>query len=463
VRRRTYGNYPSVTAIENAVFDGLFVPMDTALKIEVRYFVQLLAGPNSRNMVRTNFLNFQKANKMARRPAAVPRREIRKLGVLGDGATDLAIARMAIKAGIEILSVPIEDAAADYDMLREADIIIGAVSEDGRIRADAIRRAEAASGRNGVFASTSSAAAIGEAAVSFGRPERFVGLHLIRNLAGPPQIVEVVPGRQTGDVALTLAMDFARQLRKTPIVMGDARGFYVDRIIAAYLDEALRLLAEGVAPALIENAGLAIGMATGPLALADDFSLPATRRMIVGLAGGGRRNAVAEGVLDALAITTARSGSGNGTGFYDHRKDAPAELWSGLSTFVVPPRKQPDVDIVKERLLTIQVLEATRCLEEKIVFEAADADVAAVIGFSFAPWTGGPLSYIDTVGVNRFVQCAERLAGQYGPRFEPPSLLRSMAANSDRFYAAAVATRPPSQVRSKSDAERVLADQPQGG
>jgi 3-hydroxyacyl-CoA dehydrogenase/enoyl-CoA hydratase/3-hydroxybutyryl-CoA epimerase len=468
LHKQTKGNYPALQAIEEAVYDGWVVPMDTAVRIETRYLVKLLLGANARAMIRTNFINLQKANKLTRRPKAVPERKLRKIGVLGAGMMGAGIAHVAAQAGLEAVLIDRDQASADkgrartleletracpdkaqtvanritatvdYAALAGADLVIEAVFEDRAVKAEVTGKARAALGPEAIFASNTSTLPISGLAEAYEPRARFIGLHFFSPVEKMP-LVEIILGRETGDEALALAMDFVKTIRKTPIVVNDSRGFYTSRVFATYTQEGLRMLAEGVKPALIENAGKAIGMPMPPLALCDEVAIDLIHRV----AAATKRDlgdAYVQPPFDALVdamVERGRIGKKARRGFYDYPAEGEKRLWPGLAELAPPSAEQPGVEELKSRLLLIQCVEAARCLEENVVTDPADADVGALLGWGFAPWTGGPLSHIDTLGPERFVALCEGLAQRHGPRFAPNALLRRMAAEKRGFYGGA--------------------------
>lgn len=459
LRERTWGNYPAQDAIQRAVFDGLLVPLDTALKIELRYFAQLFVDPVSRNLIRTRFLNAQKAGKLARRPN-VEKRAITRVGVIGAGMMGRGIALVAAQAGLEVVLIDRDadtaeegraeaariagrrsptaaaevesriSAGSDFAALAGAQLVVEAVFEDPALKADVLARAEAAA-PGAVIASNTSSLPIGRLAEAVSKPAGFVGIHFFSPVDRMP-LVEIIRGEKTGDEALALAMDFTAQLRKTPIVVNDGPFFYTSRVFATYTNEGIRMLAEGVNPALIENAGRAIGMPVPPLSLNDEIALDLVHR--INVAQTDRAGDPAADVIARMVEELGRPGRKAGKGFYEYREDGSKRLWPGLDGIAARSAVQPDFEEVKARLLLIQCVEAARCFEEGIVTDPADADVGSLLGWGFAPWTGGPLSHIDTLGAARFVEQCSALAARHGSRFTPPALVERMAREGSEFY-----------------------------
>jgi len=472
-RAKTYGNYPALDAIQSVVYRGMLVPIDTALRIEARAFVKLALDPRARNMVRTQFINLQQANKLVRRPAAAARKRFTRIGVLGGGLMGSGIAHVAARAGTAVVLLDVSEEAAkrgldhirrqqltavergrtgeaearaiiervqptaDYARLAGAELVIEAVFENREVKAEVTRRAEAVLGGGAVFASNTSTLPITGLAQASARPERFIGLHFFSPVERMP-LVEIIRGERTGEEALAWSMDFVRQIGKTPIVVNDSRGFYTSRVFGTYTREAVLMLAEGVRPALIENGGKAAGMPMAPLALSDEVAISLIHQVAVQTAkdlGDKYRPTAADRLIAEMVERHGRSGRRAGKGFYDYPADGPKRLWPGLSRLAPVAETQPSLEEVKTRYLAIQALEAARCLEENVVTDPADADVGALLGWGFAPWTGGPLSYIDMLGAGPFVELCDRLAQQHGARFSPNPMLRDLARRSAEIYA----------------------------
>lgn len=482
-QKMTNHNYPAPLAILSAVYEGTVLPIDKALDVETKYFVSLLMNPVSRNMIRTLFINKGEADKLVRRPEGPARRDVTKLGVLGAGMMGAGIAYVSARAGMEVVLLDTSDdkaeagkdysrkltakqvergrmseeqaeallgritAGTDFGHLEGCELVIEAVFEDRGIKADVTRRAEAVIGTDAIFASNTSTLPITGLAEASQRPEQFVGIHFFSPVDRMP-LVEVIVGRQTGDAAVAQALDYIRQIRKTPIVVNDSRGFYTSRVFSVYTREGIAMLAEGVNPALIENAAKHAGMPVGPLAVTDEVSLELsyhvgrqTRRDL----GDAYVASPADEVIRRFVEDLDRKGKRFGKGFYDYPEGARKRLWPGLAEHFPRADEQPSADEVRTRLLYAQAIETVRCLDENVVTHPADADIGSVFGWGFPPWTGGTLSYIETVGLVAFVAEADRLAKTYGERFEVPDSLRAMAAEGRTFH-------PQSAAAGKQDA-----------
>lgn len=471
VRARTLGNYPAPLAILSCVYEGCQTDIDTGLQTEIRYFARLGTGPVAKNMIRTQFFAIGEAAKLAGRPKTVPAASFRTIGVLGAGMTGARIAHACVQAGIGVVlldtdaartqhseahSTALPDKAiatgrlaaaerdaglalirptSDFADLADCELVIEAVSEERAIKAEVMRRAEAAMAPQAILASHTTTLVITDLAHPFRRPENVIGLHFSGHVEHSA-LVEIICGEHTQDECLARAMDFVRKLRKIPIVVKDSPGFYTTRVVSAYIAEACVLLAEGVNPALIENAGRHAGMPVGPLELADEVTLELVHHVQRQI-GAGLGQAFYPAPIDTVAALLdeqlARTARESRQGFY-HHIDGAKRLWPGLAEAFPRAPSQPDVEHVKRRLLTIQSIEALRCLEQGILSAPRDADVGAVLGWGFPAYLGGPVSLVHSMGIEHFSDQCASLAASHGERFAAPALLRDMAASSRQFY-----------------------------
>lgn len=474
LRRETYGNYPAASAILKCVYEGLLVPFDTALRIEQRYFTEIMQSREAAAMIRSLFISLQELNKGARRPADVPETKFRKIGVLGAGFMGAGIAYVTARAGIPVTLLDRDTASAekgkahsadlmdglikkgratpadkekllslitptaDYADLAGADLVIEAVFEDSAVKKAATEQAEAVLKASAVFASNTSTIPITALAKNSARPKNFVGIHFFSPV-DKMMLVEIILGKKTGDKALARAIDYVRTIRKTPIVVNDTRGFYVNRCVLRYMSEAYKMLIDGVPAAMIENAARAAGMPVGPLALTDETAVDLAQKIMHQTMRDLGEKAVDPEqmkLIDTLVDKFDRRGRKNGKGFYDYpQKPAKKKLWSGLKD-LYPQKKAEKVDFeeLKQRFLTVIALEAARVMEERIVTDPREADVGSILAFGFAPYTGGALSYIDGLGAKEFVAAAKRLQKKYGAEFKAPRLLLEMAEKGETFY-----------------------------
>uniref|UniRef100_UPI0025F8ACCC 3-hydroxyacyl-CoA dehydrogenase family protein n=1 Tax=uncultured Rhodoblastus sp. TaxID=543037 RepID=UPI0025F8ACCC len=293
-------------------------------------------------------------------------------------------------------------------------------------------------GPDAIFASNTSTLPITSLAANWSKPENFIGVHFFSPV-DKMLLVETILGEKTGDRALAVALDFIRAIRKTPIVVNDSRGFFANRCVTNYLREGHLMLMEGVPAAMIENVARMAGMPVGPLSLNDEVALDLGWRILQATKADLGEQAVdpaQEKLLEEMVVKLGRFGRKNGKGFYDYPAGAPKKLWPGLGDLQAT-RLDPDaIDVteLKQRLLVIQAVEAARTVEDGVVTDPREADVGSIIGFGFAPFTGGALSYIDFMGVKNFVALCDALAAKHGARFAPPALLREMAEKGETFY-----------------------------
>ena len=462
-------NMNAPKAILSAVYEGTQVPMDTAIRIESKYFAKVVSDPQAGNMIRSLFVSKQAAEKGARRPRGVAPMSTQKIGMLGAGLMGAGVAMVTAQAGIEVVLLDRDLAAAekgkqytadrlakkrmdpakaqvildrihptaDYGDLAGCDLIIEAVFETREIKAAVTRATEAVVGATTIFGSNTSTLPITGLAEAWSKPENFIGIHFFSPVEKMP-LVEIIVGKQTGAEAIAKALDYVAAIRKTPIVVNDSRGFYTSRCFGTYIQEGLALLGEGTVPALIENVGKQMGMPVGPLAVNDEVGLDLSYKV-----GQQTRadlgDAYKPGPADAVISKMhelGRQGRKNAKGFYVYPEGGKKSLWPELSVTVAGGRAevQPTPAQVKERLLYRQLVECARCFAEGVLETPEDGDLGAIFGWGFAPFTGGPFSHMDTLGLANVVATLDRLAQAHGERFSPPQLLRDMAAAGETFY-----------------------------
>jgi 3-hydroxyacyl-CoA dehydrogenase/enoyl-CoA hydratase/3-hydroxybutyryl-CoA epimerase len=351
-------------------------------------------------------------------------------------ADSVAKGRLTKEEGEKLLSLV--TATPDYSTLADAELVIEAVFEDRNVKKAVIEAVEAVIPETTIFASNTSTLPISGLAENSKRPDQFVGVHFFSPVE-KMMLTEVILGEKTGDRALAVALDFVGKIKKTPIVVNDTRGFFVNRCVFRYINEAYDMLAEGVPAAMIENAAKMAGMPVGPLSLNDEVAVDLSQKIMkASIADLGPNSVKPEhmALIDNMVDVLDRRGRKNGKGFYDYpAKPAKKSLWPGLKDlYPQKPARDIDVTVLKQRFLVTIALEAARTVEEGIVTDPREADVGSILGFGFAPYTGGTLSYIDGMGVKTFVELAEKLAAQYGSHFKPTQLLKDMAANGETFY-----------------------------
>ena len=446
---------PAPVAILSCVFEGMQLPFDRALQVESKYFGRLVSGKVAQNIIGTTFIARQAALKGARRPEGHEIRKVSRLGVIGAGMMGAGIAQVAAKAGIAVVlidrtaeqaekgkaysarsmdklvergRITREKADAllnriaptdDFTQLAGCELVVEAVFEDAAVKAETIRKVEAATGPETIYASNTSTLPITGLAAASSRPDRFIGLHFF-SPAERMELVEVIRGARTSDATLAASLDFLSQLRKTPIVVNDGRGFYTSRVVQFFINEGAAMVGEGVEPARIENAARSIGFPVGPLALLDEVSIDLPVAIFDQALSQEDNLAEPAGVATLRRMQELdRHGRKTGRGFYDYPESGPKQLWHGLGEAFPLASEQPDDREIERRLLYAQSLEALRCREGGILDTDADGDLGSVFGWGFPAWTGGALRYIETEGVEQFVANARELARRHGSRFEP--------------------------------------------
>jgi len=470
LQAQTFHNLPAPLAIQSCLYEGAQLPMDKALRVESKYLAYLTRDPVSRGMIRTLFVSKTKAEKGLHRPAGIAPLHCRTLGIVGAGMMGSGIAQMAAQRGIDVVLLDRDAAAAergkeaaqrrlarlvekgrmeagkaqallarirttaDYADLATSDVVIEAVFENRAIKADILRQLDAVLPAHCLVASNTSSLPITLLAQAGAHPERFIGMHFFSPAERMP-LVEVIRGRDTSDQSLAHALDLVAQLRKTPIVVNDHRGFFTSRFIGAFVDDGIAMLAEGVAPALIENCARQAGMPVGPLAITDEMSIELSKQ-----AGDAQAREFPDSYRPGRSVPVieklfalGRMGRKNGKGFYDY-DDKGKSLWPGLADHYPLRTEQPQPQDLRQRVLYVQAIEAARAMEDGVLLSPADGDVGAILGVGFPAYTGGPFSFMDGIGIAEFVREAERLAALFGPHLQPPALLKRMAAEGATFY-----------------------------
>jgi 3-hydroxyacyl-CoA dehydrogenase / enoyl-CoA hydratase / 3-hydroxybutyryl-CoA epimerase len=472
--------YPAQRNILAAAVEGSQVDFETAQVIEARYFVELVTGRISKNMIQAFFFDLQAVNAGRSRPQGVEERRVRKAAVLGAGMMGAGIAYSCARAGIEVVlkdvsreaaengktyAEKLEDKALSRGRTTEAkrdallaritptadpqdvagcDAVIEAVFEDPALKHKVFQEIEDVVAPDALLCSNTSTLPITSLAEGVRRQEDFIGLHFFSPVDKMP-LVEIVNGARTGEVALARAFDLVRQINKTPIVVNDSRGFFTSRVIGHFITEGVAMLAEGVEPATVEQAAAQAGYPAKVLSLMDELTLTLPRRIrqetrqALEAAGESLPDHPADAVIDRMVDEFGRTGRSGGAGFYDYDEDGKrTRLWPGLREhFGAGARKGAEVDLaeLQERMLFVEALDTVRLFEEGVLTSVADANIGSLMGIGFPPWTGGVLQYVNGYegGLPAFVARARALEARYGQRFAVPRLLAEKAEKGETF------------------------------
>jgi len=462
--KMAHGNYPAQNYIIKVIHDGLPITIDRALEIEARYFIKLLASKEAKNMIRTGFMELQKAKKGIARPKTEPAYEIKKLGILGAGMMGAGIAYVSAKAGMDVVlkdvsqegaekgkayskaildkaisknrSTPEKaeallskiEATTDPASMKDCDLVIEAVFEDPKLKAIVTAETEAVLGTDKVYASNTSTIPITELAKASSRPANFIGIHFFSPVEKMP-LVEIIVGEKTEAKAIAAAVDYTVAIGKIPIVVNDSRGFYTSRCFGTFVSEGSFMVEEGVPAAMVENVAKGEGMAVGPLAVIDEVTLTLGLHVYESdptpnkPAFQERSYKMQKDLVD----NHGRKGKKWGAGFYDYPKGSPKKLWPGLAEKYNSNVAYLDKETVGKRILHRQAIEAFKCLEEGVLKSVVDGDLGSVLGWGFPIFTGGALSYIDFVGMQKFVAECDDFTSRFGARFAVPDALRALS------------------------------------
>lgn len=472
LRDKTKGCYPAPEAIMAAAVEGAQVDVDTALTIESRYFTYLATGQISKNMIGTFWHGLNAIKSGASRPKDIAKWKATKVAVLGAGMMGAGIAYATASKGIQVVlkDVTLENAAkgkaysqklldkkvsqgrltaekreqilalitatASAEDLKGCDLIIEAVFENPELKAKVTQEAESYLVDDGVMASNTSTLPITGLAKASKDASHFIGLHFFSPV-DKMQLVEIIKGKNTSAETLAKAYDYVQQIGKTPIVVNDSRGFFTSRVFGTFVQEGLRLLAEGVHPAKIEMAALKAGMPVGPLAIQDEVSLTLSEHVAnethkaLQAEGKDLPRSGADDVIETMIHQFQRKGKAAGAGFYDYPENGKKHLWDGLSHW------KKDTEISEQemidRFLFVQSLDTLRCFEEGVLESVVDANVGSIFGIGFAPWTGGALQFLNQYGLEKALIRANTLEVKYGARFKAPQLLIDKAHTGEKI------------------------------
>jgi 3-hydroxyacyl-CoA dehydrogenase/enoyl-CoA hydratase/3-hydroxybutyryl-CoA epimerase len=466
LRQQTKGApMPAPRAILAAAVEGAQVDFDTASRIESRYFTSLVTGQVAKNMIQAFFFDMQFINSGGSRPEGIAKQEIRKIGVLGAGMMGAGIAYVSAKAGFDVVlkDVSIEAAekgkgysekleakalergkttkeksdallarikpTADAADFKGVDFVIEAVFESVELKHKVFQEIEDVVEPNALLGSNTSTLPITGLAAGVKRQEDFIGIHFFSPVDKMP-LVEIIKGEKTSDEALARVFDYTLAIGKAPIVVNDSRGFFTSRVIGTFVNEALAMLGEGVAPASIEHAGSQAGYPAPPLQLSDELNLELMQKIAIASrkgiedAGGTYEAHPAEDVVNKM-IDLGRPSRLKGAGFYEYVDGKRTQLWPGLKETFNSGSSTPPLQDMIDRMLFAEALETQKCIDEGVLTTTADANIGSILGIGFPPWTGGSAQYVAGYpgGKAGFVARAKELAAKYGERFNPPASL----------------------------------------
>lgn len=473
IRAKTKGTLPAPESILSVMVESLQVDVDSAMRIESRYFVELVCSQISKNMIGTFWFQLNEIKSGAARPKDIPHSKVSKVGILGAGMMGAGIAYSSACKGLEVVlkDVSIENAergkayseklldkkvqkkrlsqdkrdgtlslikaSDDYADLNGCDLIIEAVFEDRALKAQVTKEAEIQLDNTAIFATNTSTLPITGLAEASERPENFIGLHFFSPVDKMP-LVEIICGKQTSAETLAKAYDYVLQIGKTPIVVNDSRGFFTSRVFGTFANEGIAMVGEGVSPAAIENAAFLSGFPVGPLAVTDEVSITLLEKIRTQTVKDMQSDGLvyqahpADPVADRM-LEANRAGKAAGGGFYSYPKNSKKHLWEGLSEQFERSDDDLDLQEIKDRLLYIQAIETVRCVEENVLTSVRDANIGSIMGIGYPVWTGGILQFINQTGLDSFIERAEYLANKYGKRFDVPQLLKDMANDKAIF------------------------------
>ena len=459
-----------------AMFEDLYknkdINFDKALWAELNWLVNILTHSTQNSMVKTLHVHKPALEKGASRPSGVEYVPIKKVGILGAGMMGAGIAFVSAKVGVDVVLLDQNQEVVDrgllsvkrildqglkrnkfstedakniferilptikYEDLNGCDLIIEAVFEDPKIKSLVTKSSEAKVSKDVIFATNTSTLPISELAKASCDQSKYIGIHFFSPVH-LMNLVEIIKGKNTGNKAVAVALDFVKQIKKTPIVVNDERYFYANRCILPYINEGIRMLDEGLEPGLIDDAAKLMGMPVGPLQLADEISIELCFKIMTATRaamGDSYPYSAADTIVEKMC-GEGRMGRKNLKGFYVYDENGKRSgFWKGLSAQWPVSNNQPDITEVKCRLAMTQTLEALRALEEGVLEDIREGDVGAVLGWGFQPWSGGPFGWVDMIGTERAINICENLTKKFGPRFIAPKLLYNLDTLGEGFY-----------------------------
>lgn len=461
IKKKTQGCYPAANAILSAAVEGATLSIEAACRIETRYFMQLAKGPVAKNIISTLFFAKNGIESEARGLAKTVK-PVSTVGIVGAGMMGAGIAWSCAISGLRVVLIDTDmssaekgkaysqklaekrlsrgawdeekalhtlsmiDPSDDFAALSECDIVIEAVFEDRALKADVYKQILSAVREDTLLASNTSTLPITGLASSVEKPDQFIGVHFFSPVDKMP-LVEIIKGEQTSTASVERALSFVAQIRKTPIVVNDGRGFFTSRVFKMFTYEGMAMLAEGVPAAVIENAAWLAGYPVGPLAVSDEVSITLMDRIRTqtqkDLASEGLEYQPHPGdsVIDRM-LEWQRVGKASGAGFYEYPKNEKKRLWSGLESSF-PVKEDYDLETLKERFLFVQAIESLKALDENVLTSVEAGNVGSILGFGYPAWTGGVLQYIRQCGKETFVARANEFVEEFGERFSVEAAL----------------------------------------
>ncbi|MAZ90106.1 MAG: 3-hydroxyacyl-CoA dehydrogenase [Cellvibrionaceae bacterium] len=477
--KKTRGLLPAPERILAVAGDTMSVDFDTALRIESRGLAYLITTPEAKNIITSGFFQMNSINSGISRPNDIAPTKVKKVGILGAGMMGQGIAYSSAVAGIEVVLKDISKEAAEkgkaytaqlfdkqiargrssednknkvlelikatdnYADLQGCDLIIEAVFENIELKNKVTKEAEGFLAEGGVYGTNTSTLPISQLAEASANAENFIGIHFFSPVDKMP-LIEIICGEKTSDETVAKAFDYARQIRKTAIVVNDSLGFFTSRVFGTYMDEGARLLQEGIDPILIDAMGKQVGMPVGPLTVQDEVSQELSRKAAethreMGVFCSKGDNSVNAEISERLIKDFGRGGRYHGGGYYEYGSDGSKTVWPKLYELYHKPEMSIPNQDMKDRILFRQVVESLKCLQEGVLRSVADGNVGSLLGIGAPTWSGGFLQFVNTyeykgaTGPAAFVIRSNELAELYGERFSAPAIAIEKASNNGRF------------------------------
>ena len=469
-------NYPAPLAIMSAAVEGAQVDFDNASTIEGRYFVSLVTSQVAKNMITAFFFNLQAINAGASRPKDVPKFRAEKVGILGAGMMGAGIAYVTARSGAQVVLKDISQenadkgkdysrklldkdisrgkmteekkeqilslihATADAKDLDGVDFVIEAVFESTELKHKVFQEIEDVVKPDAVLGSNTSSLPITGLAKGVKKQDNFIGIHFFSPVDKMP-LVEIISGKDTSPEALAKTYDYCQQIKKTPTVVNDARGFFTTRVIGTFANEGIAMLGEGINAQSIEQAAMQAGYPVGTLNLIDEINMETALKIGKAARDDAKREGQelppehpAEVVMKKMVEELDRPGKVQGKGFYEYPENGKKHLWPGLKDAFGGDKEIPFEDI-KERMMFVEAIEAVKCFDEGVMESVADANIGSIFGIGFPAWTGGVIQYINQYegGLRGFAARAQELAKLYGDRFNPPASLVEKAEKGEIY------------------------------